>query len=421
MLRKAVVLAVAGAVLATGCGAGDEGGSAGGGEVTLTYAVWDKNQVPAMEKIAAEFTKANPKIKIKVQLTAPTKEYWTKLQTSVTGGNAPDVFWMNAPRFGLYAGEGVLLPLTDRIAKDGVDLSKFPQSLTDIYKLDGQQYAIPKDFDTIGLWYNKELFDAAKVKYPDETWTWQTMVDAAKKLTNPAKGVYGIAAPPYTQENVYDAIFQAGGEVVSADGKTSGYDNPATQAGVEYWADMIHKHKVSPTAQQMTDTEPTALFSSGKVAMFMGGSWEAVGFQKNTEIKDKVDVAVLPRGQRRAVVIHGLGNVIYAKTKHPDEAWQWVKFLGSEQAQQIQAETGTVISAYEGTAQAWVKSMPNFKLQIFLDELDYSVAYPRTRNTAAWTEDEEKALAEIWAGTKDAKAALNELATAMNADLAQEK
>lgn len=112
--------------------------------------------------------------------------------------------------------------------------------------------------------------------------------------------------------------------------------------------------------------------------------------------------------------------MIWKNTEHPDEAWEWVKFLGSERGQQLQAETGTVISAYQGTQDPWVKAMPQYDLQVYLDQLAYAVPYPRSKNSSAWTEDEEKLLGEAWAGSKDVPAALAELAAAMNADLAKE-
>ncbi|ETJ29197.1 ABC transporter, substrate-binding protein, partial [human gut metagenome] len=67
--------------------------------------------------------------------------------------------------------------LTDKISSSSlVDLNKFPQDLVDLYKSDGKNYAIPKDYDTVGLWYNKTLFDEAGISYPDETWTWDTLL-----------------------------------------------------------------------------------------------------------------------------------------------------------------------------------------------------------------------------------------------------
>ncbi len=61
--------------------------------------------------------------------------------------------------------------------------------------------------------------------------------------------------------------------------------------------------------------------------------------KKNEYTKDNVDVTALPAGEKEAVIIHGLGNVIAANTKHPEEAWKFSKFLGSEEAHIIQAET----------------------------------------------------------------------------------
>lgn len=72
-------------------------GDGGDEKVTLWYAVWNKDQVPAMEKIVTAFEQSHPNIDVKVQLTP--FEYWTKLQTAATGGSAPDVFWMNGPNF----------------------------------------------------------------------------------------------------------------------------------------------------------------------------------------------------------------------------------------------------------------------------------------------------------------------------------
>src|SRR5437588_657670 len=72
-----------------------------------------------------------------------------------------------------------------------VEMDKFPEGLTTIYNFEGNQYAIPKDFDTVGLWYNKTMFDEAGLAYPDENWTWDDLYNAAKKLTKPDGSQYG--------------------------------------------------------------------------------------------------------------------------------------------------------------------------------------------------------------------------------------
>jgi multiple sugar transport system substrate-binding protein len=114
-------------------------------------------------------------------------------------------------------------------------------------------------------------------------------------------------------------------------------------------------------------------------------------------------------------------NVIFAKTQHPQEAWEFVNFLGSKQAAEIQAKTGTVIPAYNGTQGDWVKAYPNFHVQVYIDELAYAVPFPISKNTAAWEDVESKVLNQVWAGQLSVDDGAKQLAQQMNQILAQEQ
>ena len=280
---RTVVAASAVLALATSTAAcsSSASSSASAGKVSLSYGVWDATQVPAMQKIIAAFEAQNPAITVTIQQT-PWADYWTKLQAAASGGSAPDVFWMNGPNFQLYAANHVLRPLTGLHP----DTSVYPSALAQLYQYQGVQYGLPKDFDTVGLWYNKAIFDAAGVAYPTAAWTWADFQAAAKKLTDPAKGVYGVGANLEGQENYYDTIYQAGGYVISPDGKKSGYADPAGIAGLKFWTDLVAA-KESPSLKQMTDTAPLNLFESGKLAMYWGGSWDAKAFAANDVDQDR--------------------------------------------------------------------------------------------------------------------------------------
>lgn len=420
--RTAVVIAL-GAIAALGLSACASGGSnAGGsgaetGDVTISYALWDKNQEPAMKEIAAAFTQEHPNVTVDVQVTPFTDgAYFTKLQTSVSGGSGPDVFWMNGPNFQFYAANGVLAPLDDQ----GIDAADYPQGLIDLYTFDGKLYGAPKDFDTVALWYNKELFDAAGVAYPDASWTWDTLKENAAKLTNPATGVYGITATQYGQENYYNNIVQAGGEVISSDGTTSGFGSPEALEGISVWTDILAAGS-SPTAQQMTESSPESFFLSGKSAMYQNGSWAAVGYADNPDLAAKVNVAPLPKGPTgNQSMIHGLGNVVNAKSKHLDAAKQFAAFASGAEAAKIQADTGTVIPAFAGTQQDWVDALPQYDLQVYIDALKTAVPYPVSKNTAAWNAIQDEILAQVWAGTVTPKDGLADLAVKMQAALDKE-
>lgn len=388
--------------------------SASGGKATLSYAIWDQTQEPAMQKIIAAFEKQNPDITVKIQLT-PYADYFTKLQTAASGGSAPDVFWMNGPNFQLYAANGQLMSLSGASVK----ASDYPSSLVSLYTYDKTLYGVPKDFDTVGLWYNKALFKAAGVADPTADWTWADFQAAAAKLTDKAKGVYAVGATLEGQEDYYDTIFQAGGQVISPDGKSSGYGSAASISGLEFWTNLIAKGE-SPSLAQMNDTATIDMFESGKLAMYWGGSWDANAFAQNANTKDNVDVTVLPQGVKRATVIHGLANVVYAKTAHPQQAEKFVEFLGSQQAADIEASTGTVIPAFNDTQQAWVKSYPQYDLQSFLDELSYAVPYPISKDTAAWNTLEANLLAKAWSLSEPTPTVAAQLAGQMNQALAKE-
>lgn len=412
----ALAAATAAVVSLTACSSSTGGGESPGGDVTLSYAIWDENQKPAMEEIAAAFEEENPNVSIDIQVT-PYKEYFTKLQTAATGGSAADVFWMNGPNFQLYASNGQLAPLDDA----GVDAADYPEGLIDLYTFDGTLYGAPKDFDTVALWYNKALFDAAGVAYPAAGWTWDDFTAAAAALTDPATGQYGVAASQYGQENYYNSIAQAGGEVISADGTESGYGSPEALEGIELWTDLIEAGS-SPTAQQMTDTNPEDLFLSGKVAMFQNGSWAAIAYGENADISDQVDVAPLPEGPTgNQSVIHGVGNVANAKSPHLAEAKAFAAFASGEQAAKIQAETGTVIPAFHDTQQAWVDAQPQFDLQVYIDALDSAVPYPVSKNTSAWTSIESEVLSQVWSGAVTPEAGLKDLAAQMQTALDAEQ
>jgi multiple sugar transport system substrate-binding protein len=408
--------AVAALVLAGCAGGGSEGSD--GGEATLRYAYWGPNQTPAMERIAREFETKNPGIKVQLELT-PFKQYWTKLKTSAEGQDLPDVFWINATNYPLYASNDQLLSLKDFAKDAGLPEDKYSKPAVDIYKWKGEQFAFPKDFDTVGLWYNKALFDKAGVEYPTADWTWEDVQAAAKKLTG--NGVYGIAAKLDPQAWYYNVVKQGGGEVISGDRTKSGYDSPGAIAALQWSADLINKHKVSPTLAQMSETDPRQMFQSGKVAMIYDGSFAAVELYKNPYTRKNADVTELPAGPAGDVsVIHGVGQAISAATEHEEAAKKFVAFLVGPEGAKIQGEMGTTLPALPEGQDLWLKSMPEFNLKAFTDTIPRTYSYPTSQNAPAWQSIETELLREIWSGERTAQEVAPELAEKMNKALSEE-
>ena len=393
--------------------------NAEGEPVTITYAVWDSNQAALLQSVADEFHQANPNITIQIQVNA-WSDYWTALEAAATGGSLPDTFWMHSNNIYYYGSNDQLLDLTDYIAKsDLVDLKNYPQGLDDIYKINGKQYAIPKDYDTIALWYNKTLFDAAGLSYPDDTWTWDTLRSAAKTLTKADGTQYGFCAGLHNQEGYYNFVYQNGGEILHADGK-SGYDEDATIGGIKEYFSYVWDG-LSPAIYD--DSARAEAIENGLCAMGLFGSWNLSGFAANDFMKANFNCAVLPAGPdgKRASIFNGLGNAISATCKHPDEAWKWVEYLSSEAGQKRQAELGIAISAFNGTADAWTAAYPNFNVKCYIDMVSYAQIRPYTNQTSVWEDKAYELLKGAYAGTDDLTAACKNVASMMNDAIAAEK
>ena len=152
--------------------------------------------------------------------------YWDKLQTSLAGGDAPDVFAMDGPLFPDYQSRDVLLDLKPFIDRDGYDLTQLAdQAVADFTTPDGQ-FGLPRDLNVVALYYNKAMFDAAGIPYPDETWDWAKLNDVAKQLTvkdaNGKVTQWGFYTETTDMENYWsELVWQNGGDIVSADHKTS--------------------------------------------------------------------------------------------------------------------------------------------------------------------------------------------------------
>ena len=187
------------------------------------------------------------------------------------------------------------------------------------------------------------------------------------------------------------------------------------------WVDLVNKYKVSPTLQQMTDTDADTWFTSGKAAMIFEGSWAAAEFKEIPYAAENANVAPMPKLDQPGGVSNGLGNVMSAKSEHPEAAWEFLQYLGSKEAETAQADAGIVIPAYKGTADGWVKAFPEFNLQVFVDALENSTQYPSSMNSAAWQDPIELEFNKAWTGELTAEEAAANATKIMNDALAAEK
>jgi multiple sugar transport system substrate-binding protein len=365
-----------------------------GEEITITYGFWDDVQRPAVEQQIAAFKELHPNITVEPQVV-PWDDYWTKLQTGVAGGSTYDVFWMNADGLPVYASQGALVSIQGLVDDGSIDADAYPESLRNIYTFEDTVYGIPRDFDTIALFYNKDLFDAGGVEYPTANWTWDDLRSAAEKLTTEDGSQWGYASSLGGQQNYFNLIKQNGGEILNAEQTESLLSEPAACEALQFAGDFI-ADGLSPSVAVMQANDPhDLLFPAGVIAMIPGGSWNSLLF---SQALPSTALAPLPKGKAQASAIHGLANVIWSGGQNQCAALEWVKYLASADAERILGSTGTVIPAMQGLQEEWVASLPTLDLQIFVDAVDYSFPLPNPQAGPEWEANVDEVLIEAWSG-----------------------
>ncbi|MGI6149929.1 MAG: sugar ABC transporter substrate-binding protein [Firmicutes bacterium] len=347
--------------------------------VTLIWSFWgDPNELPPNYQVIEAFEAAYPYIKIETQ-HAPWSSYFDRIQTQMAGGTAPDVMFLN--NIPSYAARGALMPLDDLIAKSGFDIEPYYDELLKIFKYKDVIYGFPRDNDTTILYYNKDLFDAAGVDYPDGTWTWTEFLDAAQKLTvRDERGritQYGVVLE---SNKYFNFIHQNGADIFDDNLNPTRFtlDDPKAIEALQFMGDLINKYEVAPSFAQMLQLgNSTELFQTGRVAMAMTNAARIPTFQ---QASFRWGVAPLPAGPTgiRANSMSGAGYVISANTKHPEEAWTFLQFLCGVEGQTIFASTGVAVPAYRSdqTRDAFVSALPEGFGEIFLEDTEYGKIPP---------------------------------------------
>ena len=296
----------------------------------LRFATWDSDESLAIEEaIAKKFEEANPGVKVQVE--AYGDNFDQKLTAAMGAGNPPDVMYMwNFPTY-----KDSLMPLDDMIAKDGaaMNIADFAQGLMNVSKIDGKTYGMPVGFTTQVVFYNKDMFKAAGVEEPKAGWTWDDLRADAAKFRSKDQKVYGFAVDakpdPYDFEMF---LWSNGTKYISDDGKEiQGYMNSPEAAQVlDMFADMI-KTEEAVALNIGDDTPGSALFKTGKIAMFQSAMWSKTGID---ESGINYGVAPLPSFGTKPVhsVIGASGLSISKDAKDPELAWKFVKFFSTPEA-----------------------------------------------------------------------------------------
>jgi multiple sugar transport system substrate-binding protein len=300
----------------------------GGEKVKIRLATWAG--VDESKELQAVLDKINAKATtFEIVQEAQPADYYTKLQTNLAGGTAADLLWLSQEYIAGYAQKGVLLDISDRLAKDdrpAAKLDDYYPSVLQTAQYENKTYGLPWIAQPVMLYYNPKLFADAGVEPPNENWTWDDFKAAAAKLTKDTDGdgkadQFGTAFNGWPPIQMF--IWQAGGEVISEDKTKSPLDSPEALAGAQFYGDIIYNPEYAATEDVIKEQGFGELAKNGKVAMFYGGAGDDLDYAHTKDPKfAELKIALVPKGpQNRATFAWTASTVINAATANPDQAY----------------------------------------------------------------------------------------------------
>ena len=313
-------------------------------KVQLKYTFWGSPmEKQVVEDMIRAYEAKNPNTDVE-GIHVPG-DYATKLSAMAAAGDAPDVFYLIYDLIFPWADSGKLMNLYPWFEKDPeVNIEDRLEQVWYWYG-PGKTVGSSTAAEIFLMFYNKDLFDEAGVPYPpakaEEAWDWNTFVSVAKKLTVDRNGrhpdeagfdplrirTYGVDMKWNDERVLLSLIWSNGGAFFNDKVTEPRLTEPATVEAVERIADLIYKHRVAPPPALRGTTSGawpswTAL-QTRQVAMTIDGQWALLDMANS---KFNFGIGVLPKFKEPTTIFSAACTVIWAETKHPDQAWDFYKW-----------------------------------------------------------------------------------------------
>lgn len=276
---------VVGALALSGCaGQGSGGGGENDPDAKVTLDFWNGftgPDGPALQQVVDDFNASQDRITVKTNIM-PWDTLYQKVLTAVAGNDGPDIVAMSASRLPQFADEGLFQPVDDYYENPDFDSDALVEAVVDASVFDGQNYGVPVNYATMMMYYNKALFEKAGLDPEAPPTTWDEFAAMVPKLTVDENGdgkpeQYAIALADHETVPMYQPLlWNAGGGIVSADGKTSELGSEGSLEALNFWIDLVREQKASPIGLAGADADK--LFLTEKAAIEIVGPWMTTGF-----------------------------------------------------------------------------------------------------------------------------------------------
>lgn len=316
------------------------------------------------------FEEAYPDIKVNL-VVAPWADFDTRMNWMIDAGAPPDVWSHWGPSgFQNYVRRGLVADLTNWVEKDEYDLSDFEPTALEAYRVNGRLMGLPMYTTGSFVFYNKDLFDTAQVPYPpvdwdDRSWTWSAFLERCEALTNttgdPVTDVFGCNLDLWPS-NAYALLW--GKDFYPYTAYQTGFtgetylDAPLVIEAFDARQDLVWKDGFMPNPIQQSAMQVEDLFRSQRVAMRLTGGY---GWWQYADISEfRWAVAALPFGaEGRRDILFTDPWMLSSQSRHPEEAWTFLKFLASLEVQESWMDLTGAPPVRKSLEETWYKRFPN--------------------------------------------------------------
>ena len=299
-------------------------------QAQVTLKVWSidgNDRAGIADTFSKEFDEANDDITVEYRYI-PFDELVNETLRAFATGNAPDIVSFDNPDFALFSSRGAMLDITDRVANSEIiGKAEYFQGPLNSVTWDGKLFGVPKYTDTIGIFYNKDLFAKAGLTEPPTTW--EEVAEYAEKLTDPANSVYGVTFSARAGE---EGTFQFLPIIQMSGGNADKVNTEGAAAVLDLWTKMIDNGWASRDVLSLGQWDSTGTFNSGNAAMAVSGPWEIDRMVEDADFD--WGVALLPtitEGDDRSSALGGFNWGIMSTTQHPDEAFRLLEYYVSQE------------------------------------------------------------------------------------------
>lgn len=397
------ILVFALAFALTGCsGSGNEDVSnkAEKGKVELSFWAYqpeNKGGIKELEDIVKSFNETNQNIDVQLTMV-PHGDFTTKINAAIAAEKAPDISYLDQSLSPKFAKDNILLKLDKYInGEKGINLEEFYQGALNTNKVKDSFYGLPLNQVAVALFYNKDL-----VHNPPETW--EELLEISKSIyeeSNGQKAAFEVPAGDGWGAWLFPAFVAAnGGRMANEDtGKATLNEKPVVEA-LELWKKL---KEYSPNKV----IKSSNAFENDSVGMKISGPWEIYGYQENfPDLNYGISLIPHKQGESSGSNIGGENIVAYNSTKHPEAAWEFMKYLTKDKVQmRLSKVTGNFpIKLAVAKEDRFTKDK---HLSVFMEQMKTSQARPRIEE---WVQINDEVIAkaiELGLDGRDAQEALD--------------